>query len=68
MIQGARIGNARRIVPYHTKCDANYSEADSCLPCRIRLAVVTEEVNLFSHQPLSFEKYSRLYYNSGILF
>ena len=30
-----------RLVPYHTKCDANYSEADTCLPWRAQLKDVT---------------------------
>ena len=32
VIQGVQTGKARRIVPYHTKCGANYSEVDACLP------------------------------------
>ena len=38
-MQDVQTGDDRRIVPYHTKCDANYSEAETCLYCRAQLAV-----------------------------
>ncbi|HCT97710.1 MAG TPA: hypothetical protein DIC28_04185 [Aerococcus urinaeequi] len=33
----AQLNNDGRLWPYHTQCDANYSEADTCLPWRARL-------------------------------
>ena len=34
---GAQAGNTGRIVPYHTECDANYSEVETWLPKRTQL-------------------------------